>query len=404
MGLAHGSKITTNGLVFACDMQNVKKSWKGKPITNNSSLTHHTNWNNTGTATWNFDDTSLNRLFPTAPVKSMHKDTDGNSHLGIGNGAITAAEYTASCYVYIPSSAGTLAGSVPYFRSFPANTSRGSLTPDSGETDWNNWPRDEWIRIKKSWNNTAGDTSMYISCYLDTTGNMIYMTAPQLELNTFASPFVDGTRSSTASLKDLVNNTTLTATSVSYNSDNTFTFNGANYFSSNSPVNLPTTGYSTVLVWCKPSSSAAVSTYTGLVAWGGRGTADPSNSRLLSLNTNGTTIYVSSAFWGNDYVPNNLSVTANQWNLIGMISRPITTGNNVTLYCGNANGLNSTTGSSSVSSRTLNTSLTNLSIGCTDYPGRYFTGDIATVQIYNRELSAAEIKNIFIASRGRFGL
>jgi len=217
MSLNHGSKVVTNGLTLCYDLDN-KKSWKGEPTTNNSSLTYHTQWNNSGTATWDFDDTSLDRLFEDAPVMSMTKDTDGQSHLGIGNGSITATTYTASCYVYIPSSAGTLAGTPPYFRSFPANTSRGYLLYE-GSYDWNSWPKNQWIRISLDWNNTVGDTSMYISCYIGLTGNKIYMTAPQLEEKAYATPFVNGTRSNTGAILNIAGSQAITAESLTYNSD-----------------------------------------------------------------------------------------------------------------------------------------------------------------------------------------
>ena len=219
-------------------------------------------------------------------------------------------------------------------------------------------------------------------------------------------PALGTTRSVSQSFKDAVNNNVLTDSAMVYTSNGSFTFNNSSgsRIAQNSPVGLPTTENSTVLVWCKPDSTGPTDQYTGLVSYGSRSVTTPSNSRLLSLYTSGTTMYVSSAFWGNDYTPNNLAVTANQWNMVGMVSRAGTATNNVTLYCGNSNGINSVTGSSSDYTKGLSTTLANFAIGMTDYPGRYFKGNIDKVLIYNRELTAQEIQQIFNADRGRYGV
>jgi len=194
---------------------------------------------------------------------------------------------------------------------------------------------------------------------------------------------------------------TYTDTAPSY-----FTFNGSSsYAAQNSPVDLPTTGDSTVLIWCMPDSTGPSNQYTGLVSYGSRYTADPSNARLLSLYTSGSTMYVSSAYWGNDYTPNSLAVTADAWNMVGMIARGGGISNNTTLYSGNAaGGLLSQTGTSSAAGRTFNTTVVNLAFGMTDYPGRYFKGRIAIVMIYNRELTSAEVTQNYNAFKARFGL
>lgn len=197
-----------------------------------------------------------------------------------------------------------------------------------------------------------------------------------------------------------LNSASYTSGSPSY-----FSFDGStSWASQNSPVNLPTTGDSTVLVWCRPDSTGPSNQYTGLVSYGSRAGNDPSSARLLSLYTSGTTMYVSSAYWGNDYTPNNLAVTANAWNMVGMIARGGGVANNTTLYSGNAaGGLLSVTGNSTYQ-RTFNTSLINLAFASTDYPGRYFKGFISSVMIYNRELTVAEITQNYNFFKTRFGI
>ena len=50
------------------------------------------------------------------------------------------------------------------------------------------------------------------------------------------------------------------------------------------------------------------------------------------------------------------------------------------------------------------TILDDIKIGQDDFGGRFFTGNIAIAQLYNRALSATEIQQNFNAHRGRFGV
>lgn len=172
-----------------------------------------------------------------------------------------------------------------------------------------------------------------------------------------------------------------------------------------SPNLSSASGTKTVLCWCWPDSTGPSNTYTGLVAWGGRSNASPSDSLLLCLNTNAATWYVGSAYWYNDYNPSILPVNKNAWNMVGIISRQqsVPNSNNTTLICGNSNGLNYDTGTSDPN-KSISTTNVNLSIGSTDIISRAFKGRISNVLIYNRELSTSEISQNFNAQKSRFGL
>jgi hypothetical protein len=50
------------------------------------------------------------------------------------------------------------------------------------------------------------------------------------------------------------------------------------------------------------------------------------------------------------------------------------------------------------------TTLNDIKIGQDDFGGRFFTGNIAVAQIYNRALSASEIRQNYDSTRSRFGL
>lgn len=168
-----------------------------------------------------------------------------------------------------------------------------------------------------------------------------------------------------------------------------------------SPSNLPS-GTGTILAWVYIDSTSPSSAYTGILGYGGRSNATPSDTSLLSINTStGATWYVSSAYWYNDYVPDTLSVTKDAWNFVGKIQRAGTATNNTTLI----SGLNSVTGTSSAYTRNLNITSTNLTIGCTDVGGgRPLKGKISKVLVYDRELTGSEWALIYNMTKHRYGL
>jgi hypothetical protein len=214
--------------------------------------------------------------------------------------------------------------------------------------------------------------------------------------------------------KDLIGRNDVTfAGNTVYNSQNNgnFTLDGTgDYLLRNTTTDLPSNNTSTsactILSWCNPDPGLANrGYYNGVVSWGTRTNASPSNAIDLCVDTPSTTAYVGVAYWYNDYSPTTLPLNNNEWNMIGVIARGGTSTNNTTLICGNTLGLNFDTGTSAQYLRGMNFTNTTLRIGCTDSNGtRAFYGKIAMVMIYNRELSQKEIAQNYNALKGRFGL
>jgi hypothetical protein len=200
------------------------------------------------------------------------------------------------------------------------------------------------------------------------------------------------------------NGNTLTLTNgPTFDSGNggSIVFDGVNDYAIRSTTNNLPSGTGTILVWTYLDSTTTADTYSGILGYGARSNATPSNSSLLSIDTMSSTWYVSSAYWFNDYLQTSLTVNKNNWNFVGKIQRNQISINNTTLI----SGTNTITGSSSEYVRGLNISNTNLTIGSTDIGGgRPIKGKISIVMIYNRELSAAEISQNFNATRNRFGV
>lgn len=383
--------IVNNGLVFYLDASNYAKSWKGAPTTNSVSsgyLGIHTYWNNSGTAIWNNDDNYVPRLFSNLPVMSMYKDTTGNSHIAHGYSTLSPGiTYTVSTHVYIPSNAGTLVGSIPYIRPFPGNFSAGALEY-LGSSDWNTWPRNRWIRISKTFTNSSTDTELYISCYLDNAGNSIYFTAPMIETGSFATPFITpGTsRSNTQAILDLTGRNTITASSLTYNSNGTFSFDGSsNHLTLGSDTNLIQGNQITVEAWVKTNVTGAYKKiFTNGNATGVYLSIGPSPyNTYFGVVTNGSS---GGATWGTDISTTSFTHMVGTYN--GSVCR---------LY---VNGEEKASGSAS---GTMGT-------GSTVYVSGYASGSerwnglIPVVKVYNRALNSSEVSQNFNALRSRYGL
>lgn len=327
----------------------------------------------------------------------MYKDTAGNSHIANGYAPLSAGlVYTVSTYVYIPNNVGTIAGSQPYMRTFPANTSRGTLLYN-GSADWNTWPKDRWIRISNTFTNSASDTEIYISCYLDNAGNKIYMTAPMVEQKSVLSSYqaISSTRSNTQALRDITQRNTITANSLTYNSDGTFSFSGSDFLSLGSLGS----GFSnyTVEVWFKSDS---VSNYRNPIDCNWlvfNGTYSNIGPRL-EQNSSGNLVWIIGDTSGNYEARTVISS--------GMSATPVhctaitKNGSTVSSY------YNGTLVQSSSAAYTHPAYFNNVQIGrgfSTDAE-RWFVGKIHAVKIYNRALNNDEINLNFNALRGRFGI
>lgn len=394
MAVFSGPEIPNNGLVFHYDMSNSVKSWKGAPTTNiNTALAYTQGWINSGAAAYSANDNTITRLFSDHPTSSLTVTTTGNCHIGMGNATITSGlTYAVSLYCFIPSSAGTLAGAAPYMRTFPANLGRGQLLYN-GVTDWNTWPKDTWIRVGSTFVNTAGDTSMYISCYLDNLNNKIYLSAPMIENQTFVTPYINGTRSTTQTIIDLTGNNTVTATSLTYASDNTFSFNGtsSNIIGPTSGIlDFGTNPFTILFVAYRTADGFQGGSYINK----GLGTATGFGMRDNAIYLHSSLGFIASV---------NVATTINTWQhhalVVDQNSSPI-----IKHYI---NGVLNQTGYTETTANKgsiTNSEAFNIGYSFAGGIARYFNGNMPLVQIYNRSLSVLEVQQNFEATRGRFGI
>lgn len=223
MGIGYNTSIVRDGLVFHYDMANTSKSWKGKPTTNLL---------NTNLGSYAIDGSGQASI----GTRTIQSDgsvfiEDVNSNTRLSNGTLPISintSYTVS--VKFKKESGT-----PTFRwqIQGKNASNGIVT-----TYWTNGQQNSvqdiygWQTISYTFSFTDPTITQVLIWFQDgadytTYTHSYYLKEPQLEVGSFATPYVNGTRSNTQAIVDLTKNSTITANSLTYNSDNTFSFDGS---------------------------------------------------------------------------------------------------------------------------------------------------------------------------------
>jgi hypothetical protein len=395
MALGHSPKIVTNGLVFYFDQNNVQKSWKGAPATNLWTVTDLNNWSKSAVVS------TLQTLTPfNTPAYSITDDNTSN-YESISRSVTIAADsssYTVSCMIR-KTSGGTSArlgfnisftgGTAIYFN--PRFNSDTGVATYGTVIDYGDW----WYWYFTGTNNST-NTTFGCSFYPATgvhngnddstaTGTAI-VGAFMLVAGSTAVRFAEGTRSNTQALLDLTGRNTITATSLTYASNNTFSFDGTD---DNTTVNL--TGISnfnglTVSSWFYSN----VSTNTCLI-----------NSDPFIMHFRGAGFYLRSSDGVTDsgYLAWQTAPSGNVWNML----TGTWDGTTMKLYVNGvkqANELGYTGGSTGLLRNNGNVTVG----GYFNVSQPWTNGIISTASIYNRALSAEEVAQNFNALRGRYGI
>jgi hypothetical protein len=219
---------------------------------------------------------------------------------------------------------------------------------------------------------------------------------PQVEQQSFTTPFVNGARLSTASIVDLSpSRKTITAANLTYRQDDTPTFDGTDDFIVTGTPDIRNSSYS-ISSWVKLSAISRFNPIVGDLQFDWFGLYFNSSNQLIARHrrVSGEDNQVS-------YVMSSI-LTSNTWYYVNMVF-DITAG--MRLY---VNGF-------LVASNNNTWELTILSPPRgPQYIGRhsrgvpesqdYFAGEISQVKIYNKALTAAEIKQNFEATRSRYGI
>jgi hypothetical protein len=215
-------------------------------------------------------------------------------------------------------------------------------------------------------------------------GGIIDFHSPMLEKGE-ASPFVDGTRSSTNSLIDLKRTTDIDVSNVSFDSTGQPTFDGTDdYISLPNKLGYPTNSVS-VFAWFKINGSPT----------GGYHIICGTSNLEMSIHSSATYLRNGVETTNGRFVSNNGSQTLNDGNYhhYGFTFD----GSTKTAYIdGVVVGTQSVTG-------TLTTSFSTRRVGA--YGGSYFAnGDLPVYKVYNKVLTPEEAKQSYNVYKNRFDI
>ena len=367
MSLNHSPQTVTNGLVFYYDMGNPQKSWKGAPTTNaiqtNLNLYDKDNGCTVTQLSETFDGNPIYRVvFPagTLPrIRTTFAYTTGQQYTGsIYYKVITQGTHTPQL-IFRENGFGTTYASVP-------------LNSTS------------WQRANITHTFSSSGTSMFLlyqSNSAATTPTTIDFSMPQTELSSFATPFVNGTRSNTQAITDLTGNNTITATALTYNNDGTFSFNGTtDFISTNIVGNTPAFTHE---VFLRPTNVTKDQMYIGYTAIGAHYVRIVGSQAFLSVSAGGQRTLTH---------PQILSNNTN-YHIVSSYD-----GVQLKIYVNNV----------LQAGPVINQPLAGWGINrigrWQDGDQRSFVGTIFNMKSYNRALSAEEVQQNFAALRDRFGI
>jgi hypothetical protein len=394
-----GPNIQPNGLAFYYDMTNTQKSFIGPPATNLITFSQAysggnfmSNWTGNMFNNWINSTVTSGFLAPDG-TNTADQLTGYYSRYSQTISVSANTTYTFSCWVknaglVNPILLGIATGLNGAVINAPAVTTSAPIDSIG-----------DWSRYSVSYTIPATGVNQ-IQCGVDfgasransATGYSVYAWGAQCEVGSYATPYIpslgsSGTRSNTQAIRDLTNNNTITATSLTYASDGTFSFNGSNFITiPNTTLGNGTTPW-TVSAWVKTTTT----------------TNDLGNGSVMS-NSSGGPVYsmmgvnsgrivywtYQSSAWAQKL--GIRTVNDNNWHMLTWINYD---NNTMDMYVDgtlDANVANSTSGNNNPVDR----------IGGSW--SAQFVGSIASVSRYTRALTATEVRQNFNAVRTRYGI
>jgi hypothetical protein len=271
--------------------------------------------------------------------------------------------------------------------SFQVYNHAGANPPSNPSMSWTLGAVGVWQRYSLTW---TANNPIAISYWFSGAGGCKFDIANiQYELGSIPSNFTTGTRSNTQALLDLTKRNTITATSLTYASNGSFSFSGSDYITL---PNIPSYDFSsgqTIEIWLRPTENDATRRNPYNQAYGGYGTWTHEPSGAFNY------YYGDSGVNDQPYVGHTSSFTVSQ-NEIACVC----TTRNTSESWWYKNGVADTQYTHSYANLTATSA--DILIG-TGYAGGYI-GDIYAVKIYNRALTASEVQQNFNSQRIRFGL
>jgi hypothetical protein len=405
MATAGGPKIVTDGLVFGYDTNygvadntTATRFYAGEPATNlygdintGNARPSQTEYN---TSNWTATD------FPKPPeeVGRVYKHTSGalnstwsgNSYGYILKGYTYLANttYTLSCWVYVSKDAN--------LNALHQSMEGATLTHTANRWyDMNN--KGTWQQLKISCNSSSNVNGNAIIVYPNRSGvtdgsfsGFFAFGGAKLEINDSVTPYVLGTRSSTASLIDLKETADIDVSNVSFDSTGQPTFDG-----SDDRITMPAGSYETIgtnnftiEAVCKNTKTSSYNHFFSV--------KDQYHFAFKASNTGTGILYVyrSSSLSTSSTVSSYIPSRSEYYHIVCKRE-----GDNLEIF---VNGV----------SKGTKSGWNNISIDNNSWPSyigwgngsEYTGGDIPIVKVYNKALTATEIKQNYNAYKNRFSI
>ena len=360
-------KISTSGLTFGYDIGDTENSYRGKPTTNlvpdASTMAGWSNYDNGNDGTFITE-------FGTTGYKMYNRGSWNGIVKGIS--LPSTGTYTLSAYIRYLGGASDNNGGVVY-------TSGGGI----GDTAQGHGKSiGEWVRVSMTRTYTTTSINFYLISYGGTYGGSYSsweVTMPQVEAGSFATPWVDGSRSATQGLLDITGTYSIDSVNVSYSSSNELSFDGTDDY-----LGLPNgilQGTSDFTVCQIVESSAGNAGGTTFGSYPSSNLQIFYGNRFIGMYLDNASTYLGTSPW---------STTLPEFTTSPTMITATRSGTVLKFYI---NGELKKTGSSS---STVGNSSTLFRIGTNTSGSERFTGNIDTTQLYNRALTDEEIVKNFI--------
>ena len=369
MSVYAGPEVTDNGLVFSYDMGNTDKSWKGAPSTNLL-------WANLSSSAIDIESHSTKTVISNNEVKFVNDGTGSSTiRLYVNDGLlVNGASYGVSLYVK------DVIGTV-YFDWCDTN-------PTGGVNSLSTSGRLYGIGTR----NTYNSTYRFLDVYLPATTTVTISNA-QVDSISTVTPFITPmtTRTNTQALLDPIGKNTITATSLTYASNNTFSFNGTSDYITPSNITDAMLNSDSWSLSCWIKFTTVNTGFDNTIASHG---VPPAYGGALHLVERSGYLYF--GLYGYD-LNGARPVSAGIWynvvftyNYTSRLKTTYINGSYDNSYAHTVGYIG--TGGNFKLGRAWESSI------------YYLNASMPSVQFYTKELSTTEVKQNFNALRGRFGI
>ena len=417
MGLNHSPRVVTDGLVFYCDQNNIK-SYKGPAVQNIAAAIGHANYTATGISiTGGYETIDIPQLGQSnttfSIIQNNYTSFTPNSGdccptpIGYGNGvAVTPSTLYTYAIVYKVESGYTNSN---YMYRYEYASNGGAYVGEAGIHSESNR-----IHLGNGWYWAWGTfTTNALTNWLGYHGAFYYRYSNISDKFSVAKVLIckgdftalhpkywvdaNTTRTASQAFLDLTGRRTVTITGTpTYATDGTFTFNssGSTTFNLGPGTNfLPMPSF-TFEAWIKTSGLGSGMTFNGIFGftYGLRLGATTSGS-IVFLVGNETTYFVNIESTG-------VNVNDNAWHhVVGVKNGDAS----ATIYVDGVSRASATPTAGWNGTNPWASMDVQIGRDQNDSP-YFFNGRIEAPKVYNRALTATEVKQNFNAKRGRYGL